>query len=251
MSLHVEAYGAGPPLMLVHGWGLHGGVFAPLIAPLVRNFRVLVPDLPGFGFSREEPVPASLSGIVDRLRDVIDTPVACLGWSLGGLIAMAAARAGLVSRLVLVSATPKFTCSPDWPHGLDTEVLSQFARDLSADYRATLTRFLSLQVHPGERETLRALRENILVRGEPAMSALRLGLTLLADSDLRDVLPALRMPVRIVHGARDKLVPVGAGRYLAATLPGAHLHEIENASHAPFISQPGVCANLIEGFLHE
>lgn len=250
MSLHVESYGAGPPVVLVHGWGLHGGIFAPLIAPLAQRYRVLVPDLPGFGFSRGEPVPSSLDEIVDRVRDAVDSPAVWLGWSLGGLVTMAAAaRTGLVSRLILVSATPRFVRTDDWPHGLHADILAQFAQELATDYRATLTRFLSLQVGPGERDTLRALRDAVLARGEPAMAALRLGLALLAESDMRDSLASLDMPVQILHGARDKLVPIGAGHYLAATLPQARLHEIEHAGHAPFISHTDACLRALEGFL--
>lgn len=250
MSLHVEAYGSGPPLVLIHGWGLHGGVFAPLIAPLAQRFRVLVPDLPGFGYSRAEAVVPSLRELAQRIADVADGPATWLGWSLGGLVALEAARQGKVSRLVLVNATPKFAQAPDWEPGLAPEVLAELARELVTEYRATLTRFLSLQVAPGERATLRTLREAMLARGEPALAALQAGLGFLAHGDLRSMLAGLHVPALVVHGGRDKLVPVAAGRHLAAHLPDARLAVIEGAAHAPFISHPDACLDAIAGFLH-
>ena len=66
-ALHVESAGAGAPLVLLHGWALHGGIFAPLVAALARRHRVHVVDLPGHGHS--PPVaPYALETIVAALR---------------------------------------------------------------------------------------------------------------------------------------------------------------------------------------
>ena len=51
MALHIEIVGDGPPLVLLHGWGLHGGVFAPLVDRLSDRFRMHLVDLPGHGYS--------------------------------------------------------------------------------------------------------------------------------------------------------------------------------------------------------
>jgi len=48
-GLHVESTGEGPPLVLLHGWAMHGGLFAPLVPALARRYRVSVVDLPGHG----------------------------------------------------------------------------------------------------------------------------------------------------------------------------------------------------------
>ncbi len=50
-ALHVESVGAGPPLVLLHGFALHGGLFAPVVPQLARTHRVHVVDLPGHGHS--------------------------------------------------------------------------------------------------------------------------------------------------------------------------------------------------------
>ena len=52
MSLHIDTQGQGPDLILLHGWAMHSGIFAPLLAKLTAHFRVHCVDLPGHGQSR-------------------------------------------------------------------------------------------------------------------------------------------------------------------------------------------------------
>ena len=67
MSLHIEVVGHGPPLVLVHGWGLHGGVFAPLVERLSGEFQLHLVDLPGHGHSRDDHTPLTLEACVPEL----------------------------------------------------------------------------------------------------------------------------------------------------------------------------------------
>ncbi|MHB8535916.1 MAG: alpha/beta fold hydrolase, partial [Sulfuricaulis sp.] len=70
MTIFYERSGHGPDVVLVHGWGLHGGVWADIARGLSKDFRVTVPDLPGHGRSRAcrapEFTPEALAGEVQR-----------------------------------------------------------------------------------------------------------------------------------------------------------------------------------------
>ena len=68
-ALHVEVVGHGPPLVLLHGWAMHGGVFAPLVARLRSRFTLHVVDLPGHGRSRDCALPLALAPCVDAIAD--------------------------------------------------------------------------------------------------------------------------------------------------------------------------------------
>ena len=132
--LHVESVGHGPPLVLLHGWAMHGGVFAPLVPRLARRFRVHVVDLPGHGHS-PPPDRFTLDGAVATLEAAFageTHPVNVLGWSLGGLAALMWARAvpARVGRLALVCTSPRFVSGPDWPHAMTGETLARFGDDL-------------------------------------------------------------------------------------------------------------------------
>lgn len=266
MSLHVETFGSGTPLVLLHGWGMHGGVWTDAARRLAEEFCVHVVDLPGHGFSHGKgeggadspPIPLSpftLDSIVNELSARFDQPLNLCGWSLGGQIALhwAAGEPQKVKRLILVASTPCFAERDDWGHGMPRNILQQFAADLERDHAATLRRFLGLQIRggEGERELLAKLRTQLSSREEPSLAALRGGLDILRDADLRGILAKIVQPTLVIAGERDKLTPPQASHYLAQAMPGARLAEIPGAAHAPFLSHPEVFLEQVKNFLHE
>lgn len=251
--MHVETQGTGRDVVLVHGWGLHGGVWHDLAARLAATHRVTVPDLPGHGRSPDADSAFTLDALADAVQRHTAGPAVWVGWSLGALVALTAALRfpDRVERLVLIGATPRFVQSPDWSQAMAPETLAQFARELETDYRGTLARFLSLQAGEGEagRETVRRLRAVLAEGGDPAPVALRAGLRLLAETDLRARLAEVNAPALVLHGKRDRLAPAGAGEYLAAHLRDARLVTVPGAGHAPFLSHPGATWRALADFL--
>jgi pimeloyl-[acyl-carrier protein] methyl ester esterase len=255
MSLHVEVMGSGEPLLLVHGWGMHGGMWGSVAEKLARQFRVLAVDLPGHGHSAGNGSPFTLDDIVNELSAQFDEPIAVCGWSLGGQIALrwAARHPAQVSRLVLVASTPCFVRQADWPCAMAAETLAEFAGALQQNYALTLRRFLALQVRGSEqeRELLAALRNALFSRGEPDLAALQGGLEILRDCDLRGALPDIAQPALVMAGERDTLTPPQASQYIAAKMPNARLATVSGAAHAPFMSHPDEFVKHVVNFLHE
>lgn len=254
MSLHVERIGDGEPLLLIHGWGMHGGVWEAVAEQLAESFSVHIVDLPGYGFSIEQEAN-TLDAMVDELSAVFAEPLAVCGWSLGGQVAMrwAAREPDKVQRLILVASTPCFSARADWGFGMEAEVLEKFAAELEQNHAATLRRFISLQLRgsENERELLALMRERLFSRGEPDIGALRRGLKILRDTDMRRELQGIKQSTLTIAGERDKLTPPEASRYLARTIPNARAVEIEGAAHAPFLSHPDLFVEQIKRFLHE
>ena len=241
--LHVESVGSGPPLVLLHGWALHGGLFASIVHAFARTHRVHVVDLPGHGYSAPMR-PWSLDGVVDRLDERFGDSgrIRILGWSLGGMIAMrwADRTPSRIERLLLVATTPKFVAAPDWAHGIDAQTLDRFADELRVAFAPTLLRFLTLQTRGGEaaHAALGSLRRDVLARSRPDAAALDAALAVLRDVDLRATAARLPHPALVIAGSRDTLVPPGACEWLARTLPGGELATVDGAGHVPFISHP-------------
>lgn len=253
--LYMETAGQGPDLVLLHGWGLHGGVWDTLVPRLVPQLRVTRLDLPGHGRSRDVPMPASLTELTLQVMAVVPPGAVLLGWSLGGLLAQEAAlrMPQRLRGLVLSNTTPCFVTAPDWPQAMLPEQLQEFATGLVEDRRETLLRFLSLQVRGDEaaRASLRQLRESLFAHGEPDTAVLATGLNLLKDSDLRARSKDISVPTLVLAGGYDRLTPPQASEYLAQQIPGARLEVFPKSAHAPFISHTDAFVAALSGFMNE
>jgi pimeloyl-[acyl-carrier protein] methyl ester esterase len=253
MKLSATTIGAGPDLVLLHGWGMNRAVWGGLPERLAQHYRVTLPELPGHGGSEYDAACPSLDHWVEACLDAAPERAAWIGWSLGGQIALRAAlrEPERVPALAVVAGTPCFVQGEGWPHAMAEETLRQFAADLAADHRHTLERFLALQVR-GDREaraTLRTLRHDLFERPDPVPAALRAGLDLLQGVDLRSQLPALTCPVLWLLGARDTLVPASVAGEVAQLLPQARIEVVPQAAHAPFLSHPERCFGTLREFL--
>jgi len=251
-KLVTQSSGSGPDLVLIHGWGLHGGVwdgFVPLLEPYFRVIRV---DLPGHG-SSGWCGETTLDDMAAAVLAVAPANAAWLGWSLGGLVAMRAAlqAPARVHALLLLASTPCFVRRHGWQCALMPALLDTFAAELQTDYLRTLNRFLALQVRGGDNSgaVLRLLRTQLLAKGEPAPAALRAGLDILRNTDLREDLGALACPALVMAGERDTLVPGAAAKATADLMSHAGVEVIAGAGHAPFIARPQVVAGLVHAFL--
>ena len=238
-----------PHPLFLHGWGLSGAVWLPTL----RHLPGSTPDLPGYGVS-PTVTPYTAETLADALAARIVGPVDLVGWSMGGMVALALAarHPEKVARLVLVGTSPTFAASADCPHGMAAAVLAGFARSLQEDFRATLLRFLSLQARGGDeaRVVIAQLRERMRTQAEPNPDVLAAGLELLRTVDLRDQVARVRCPTLVVHGAYDTLCAPAAGLWLAERLPDARLALHERASHAPFLSHPDWFVSTLKEFLH-
>ena len=277
MSLHVDHYrtaDSGAPLLLIHGWGMHGGMWRSVAEQLAQHFNVYAVDLPGHGFStlvkgeegREKgqapvppfplpPYPFSLDSIVEQLSAQFVRPLTVCGWSLGGQVALgwALRHPQQVERLVMVASTPCFVRLPDWKYALSVEILEEFAVNLQQNYTLTLKRFLSLQMRGSEqeREVLAILRDGLFSRGQPDLDALQAGLDILRSSDQRAALSGLQQDTLVLAGERDTLIPQQATQYLADKVPHGRLVTIKGAAHAPFLSHPDEFIEHLVNFINE
>ncbi|RMG33428.1 MAG: pimeloyl-[acyl-carrier protein] methyl ester esterase [Gammaproteobacteria bacterium] len=248
MNLWHRTEGSGPSLVLLHGWGMHAGVWEPLMPALRERFAVTRVDLPGHGASGP-PAAADLVAWAEAVLAVAPERAHWLGWSLGGLVAQQVAQHApeRVERLFLVASTPCFVQRPDWPCAMASEVFAQFAQDLARDSAGTIRRFLALQVRGGEgaRATLRTLQSALAGRPAASREGLEAGLRLLRESDLRGLWPALPPP-QVLLGRRDTLVPVVVADALQRLQPRTRIEVVAGSGHAPFLSDPAVFLEWVE-----
>ena len=253
-NLYMDVRGQGETIVMLHGWGMHSGILNGLSSVLSKHFKVISIDLPGHGYSSTQ-CPLTLQAVGEQILSQIDTDCHWLGWSLGGSIVMnlAAMAPERFRSMTLLSANPCFVSQEQWPHGINASVFSGFVEDLQQDYQKTLKKFLALQTlsSEGGAATLKQLRQQLFAAGEPDQMALRQGLDILIQTDLRSSLENNQIPGLILLGERDQLVPVSIAAYYQS-LPGhPQVNIIANAGHAPFLSHPESTAALISDFIQQ
>jgi pimeloyl-[acyl-carrier protein] methyl ester esterase len=263
VALHyVDAPGARPPVVLVHGWSMSSAAFAAQLDALASaGHRVLALDLRGHGRSS----PAARYLVEDHARDLAAlfereslSRAVLVGWSLGGQVALEAlpALGDRVAALALLSATPRFTQGDDWPHGLAASSVRALAARVARRPEQALRRFFDAMFAPGELEA--AARERLAARvvagpgapGQDAAAALA-GLDAFLAADQRPRLAAARAPALLVHGLDDAICLPAASRFMHERLPGSRLELLAGLGHAPHLSRPALVSELIVRFASE
>jgi pimeloyl-[acyl-carrier protein] methyl ester esterase len=253
-ALHVDRRGAASalPLVCLHGWGMNLAVFDALreALPDIETFAV---DLPGHGRSHWNSERADFELQVEDVLAVLPQRCVLLGWSLGGKMALEIARRQptRVAALVLVSTTPRFTQSVDWPHGLNANELAAFRSLVDQDWRQTLSDFVWLQLR-GSRNAEAAqqrVESALATQGAPHAEALSADLDLLGKLDLRARVVAINQTALLIAGQNDRVTSPDATRWIADALPNSRFAVIARAGHAAFVSHTEEFVALLRPFL--
>ncbi|MEQ1673848.1 MAG: alpha/beta fold hydrolase, partial [Candidatus Nitrotoga sp.] len=206
---------------------MHGGMWGDAVHKLAQHFTVHCLDLPGHGASGNI-TPYNLDTLASSLSEharkhFSGQILTVCGWSLGGQIALRWAKhmPQQVQRLILVTSTPCFVQRANWLCAMPRATFQAFEQDLQMSPERTLKRFISLQVRGSEQEQacLAHLRSSLLNFAQPDHSALRDGLAILRETDLRASLPHIKQSVLVIAGECDELIPALASEYLALHLP--------------------------------
>ncbi|MDD5321165.1 MAG: pimeloyl-ACP methyl ester esterase BioH [Methylococcales bacterium] len=253
-KIHQQTFGKGKSIVLVHGWAMHSGIWWDFAGHLAQNYQVTCIDLPGHGRSKQID-SFTLERISEALVNAVSDESSCwLGWSLGATVVLdiASRFPDRVNSLVLLAGNPAFTQTTQWP-GMDAGLLDAFAEKLNEDCQATILRFLSLQVNnlPDYKTLLRTLKSAVIEFKAPDKETLQSGLEILKHADLRPALSGTSVPVSVILGTRDTLVPVNAGQNMLELAPEIMLNIIDKAGHVPFLSHPQDVLAIISRFMDE
>ena len=180
------------------------------------------------------------------------SPVVLVGWSMGAMICLETAlqMKNKISSMILISATARFCYGPDYAHGTLREGLDAMVDGIYKKPRWTLEAFYKKSFFP-EGFTPQIL--DYLLKGAFDVSQEKLadGLKYMREFDIRDKLASLDMPVLLVHGKKDRIIPAGASEYLARNIANSRLILIEDAGHAIPITHEANITDAISSFLTE
>jgi magnesium chelatase accessory protein len=253
---HVQEQGDGPVLVLVHGTGASSHSWRDLLAALSRQFRVILMDLPGHGFTDGVPsARCSLEGMSDSvaalLRALQVSPEVCAGHSAGATILCRMALSGQISPRLIASLNGAML-----PFGGAAGVLfSPIAKLMAAGSlmprliawrareRSTVARTIA---GTGSQLDERGLDLYARLVRDPKHIAG--ALRMMANWDLHAFerqLPALQTPLRLITAQNDQAVPPAQARRIQALLPGTQITELPGLGHLAHEEQPARVAQLL------
>jgi pimeloyl-ACP methyl ester carboxylesterase len=262
---YVEA-GSGPVLLMIHGIAGNIGNWQEVIEPLARRHTVVAPDLPGHGSSAPGAGDYSLGAFAAGLRDLLvvlgHERATLVGHSLGGGIAMQFAYQfpEITERLVLVSSgglgpevSPVLRAAALPGAGLFIAATSTAGRSAgaalarglaavglrpNADIEEVARGYASLADHDRRAAFLATLRSVVGMGGQRVLAGDRLYL-------------AEGLPILIIWGARDPMIPVHHGEHAHEAIPGSQLEIFDGVGHLPQLEAPVRFVAVLERFLEQ
>jgi magnesium chelatase accessory protein len=260
---HVQVMGSGPVLLLLHGTGAATHSWRALAPLLASEFTVVVPDLPGHGFTVGRPagglaMPAVARAVGELMRALDLKPHGIVGHSAGAAIAARMALDGDAEPRAIVGIASALLPFP----GLGARIFPTLARMLFVNPFAPHF-FARLARTPGETERFleRSTGSRIDEEGVRCYRALfgtpghcAGAITMMADWDLDSLkrdLPRLAVPLLLAHGDADSAIPIATAREAAALVPGATVAPLGGLGHLAHEERPEIVAALVRDFMKE
>jgi 3-oxoadipate enol-lactonase len=241
--------GRGTPLVLLHSLLSDRASFDAIVPELARSFRVIVPELPGFG--RSHAVAGGLADIADRMAEAVrdaaaGQPAIVLGNGYGGFVAlqMAIRHPAIASRFIFADCGAAF--SEGGREAFRNMAAASRAKGLAAITDVAMRRLFAPEFQAANPELMADRRAAFLATDEEVFRA---ACAQLAGLDLRGELHKVKVPALVLVGEQDEATPPPMSHELAAGLPDARLKIIPACAHVPQLQSPKVFLDAIADFL--
>jgi len=248
-TVNAAQSGKGPPLFLFHSLLSDRASFDAIVPELSKSYRVIVPELPGFG--RSQAVGGGLAGVADRMAEAVKDAAGgedaiVLGNGYGGFVAlqMAIRHPDIATKLILADCGAAF--SEEGRQAFRNMAAASQAKGLSVITDVVMRRLFAPEFQARHPDLMHDRREAFL-RTDPEV--FRAACDALAELDLRPQLSKVKVPVLVLVGEHDEATPPPMSRELAAGLPYAHLKIIPGCAHVPQLQSPEVFLEAIGDFL--
>lgn len=248
-TVNAAQSGKGPPLLLLHSLLSDRASFDAIAPQLSQSFRVIVPELPGFG--KSAAVKGGLADVADRMAEAVrdaagGEKLIVLGNGYGGFVAlqMAIRHPALASKYILADCGAAF--SEPGRDAFRNMAAASKAKGLAAVTDVAMRRLFAPEFQDQHPDLMRDRREAFL-KTDPEVFRAACGA--LAELDLRPELNKVTVPVLVLVGEHDEATPPPMSHELAGGLPNAYLEIIPGCAHVPQLQSPGKFLDAIGDFL--
>lgn len=246
LKINYKIAGRGESLLILHGWGGSSDSWTKIGENLAaRNYRVLIPDLPGFGKSQAPFKPWGVEGYVKWLRDFLNKlgtkKIFLVAHSFGGRIGIefAAGFPQKLKKLILCSA-PGVKFQPTLRQMMAMEVarLGNLIfkpwplRPLKNKARNLFYFLLRQRDYLNSNEVMREVFQKVVAK------------------NLTPYLSQIKTKTLVIWGQNDKLVPLRCGKLMAEKIPGSKLEILPKIGHSPHLECPEKLIKILISFLN-
>ncbi|KAF8410168.1 hypothetical protein HHK36_002690 [Tetracentron sinense] len=236
-------------IVLAHGFGTDQSVWRHLVPHLLDDYRVILFDNMGagptnpdyFDFDRYSTLEGYAYDLLAILEELRVHSCIFVGHSVSALVGAIASisRPDLFSKLVLISASPRYLNDADYYGGFEQEELDQLFEAMRSNYKAWCSGFAPLAVG-GDMDSVAVQefsRTLFNIRPDIALSVAQT----IFQSDLRQVLGMVTVPSHILQSSKDLAVPIAVSEYLHQNLGGDSIVEVmASDGHLPQLSSPDI-----------
>lgn len=245
--------GAGPPVLLVHAFPLNHAMWDAQIDALASKYRVIAPDLRGFGQSGISEGTVTMEQFADDLAALLDAlevaePVVFCGLSMGGYIGWQFYRKHGHRVRAMILCDTRAVADTAEARAARMELIDRVLREgPEPAAQSMIPKLLAPSTIASRPQVVATVQRMILATDPRGIAAAARGI---ADRpDVTSLLPEIRCPCLVLVGKFDAISTLEEMRCIAAKIPGAKLVTIAGAGHLTPIEQPALTTAAIESFL--
>ncbi len=254
-TLHVLDQGQGPVVLFVHGFPLSHAMWSPQIAALESEYRIVAPDLRGFGQSTVTPGTISMRQFADDLAGVLDElgihePVTLCGLSMGGYIAWQFAEKYPARLNGLILCDTKATAdSEDAVENRHKLALSVLKHGAGVVAQAMPEKLFARQTLDRQLPIVEECKQMMLAAHPEGIAAALRGMA--ERPDVSALLPQIQVPVLVIVGEEDQITTAEEMAQMAKAIPRCRFLEVGQAGHMSTMENPEPVNAAIKTFLQD